>query len=186
MLYPREILFVLPKRVSILTFLSYTTLSSKSFAITFKEIKPKRTIRVMKKKLIGSVFLFYTTLLIFLAVRPKISYLYNNFLPGSDIGGWNMYQYLLKTDVDVFIVSNNNDTTRINWEKHFYHSKFASSAHPNFLYNHANRFLQFLDKNCVEIQEFRKNNDKGYLNINVNIIKERYDTTTTNIVVSIN
>jgi len=178
-------MFALPKRVSILPFLSYTTLSRKSFAVTFKEIKPKRTIRVMKKKLIGILFLLYTTLLIFLAVRPKISYLYNNFLSGSDIGGWNMYQYLLKTDVDVFVVSNNNDTTRINWEKHFYHNKFASSAHPNFLNNHANKFLQFLDRNCDEIQDFRKNNDKGYLNINIKLIRERYDTTATNIVVPI-
>ena len=58
--------------------------------------------------------------------------------------------------------------------------------HPNFLYNHANRFLQFLDRNCDEIQDFRENNDKGYLNINIKLIKERYDTTTTNIVVPIN
>ena len=83
------------------------------------------------------------------------------------------------------IVSNNNDTTRINWEKHFYHNKFDSSAHPNFLYDHANRFLQFLDRNCDEIQDFRENNDKGYLNINIKLIKERYDTTRTNIVVPI-
>ena len=73
-----------------------------------------------------------------------------------------------------------------NWEKHFYHDKFASSAHPNFLNNHANKFLQFLDRNCDEIQDFRENNDKGYLNINIKLIKERYDTTTTNIVVPIN
>ena len=139
----------------------------------------------MKKKIIGIIFFLYTALLILLSVRPKFSYLYNNLLPGSDIGGWNMYQYLLKTDVDVFVVSNNNDTTSINWEKHFYHNKFASSAHPNFLYDHANRFLQFLDRNCDEIQDFRENNDKGYLTINVNIIKERYDTTRTNIVVPI-
>ena len=121
-------MFALPKRVSILPFLSYTTLSRKSFAVTFKEIKPKRTIIVMKKKLISILFLLHTTLLILLAVRPKFSYLYNNFIPGSDIGGWNMYQYLLKTDVDVFVVSNNNDTTRINWEKHFYHIVSSSPS----------------------------------------------------------
>ena len=50
---------------------------------------------------------------------------------------------------------------------------------------HANRFLQFLDRNCDEIQAFRKNGDKGYLNININLIKERYDTTATSIVVPI-
>ena len=40
-------------------------------------------------------------------------------------------------------------------------------------------------KGLVEDRHFRENNDKGYLNINIKLIKERYDTTRANIVVPI-
>lgn len=84
-----------------------------------------------------------------------------------------MYQYLLEQEVSSYFVSGNNDTTTIDWKQHFYHSTFASSAHPNFVESIGDDFLIFMKNNNPTISEIKRNYISGELFLEITLIKER-------------
>ena len=127
-------------------------------------------------KVVRFCFIFYVLSLFFLAIRPKVPCFYDNIIPSSDIGGWNMYQYLLKQKVSCYFVSENNITTEIDWQQHFYHSTFASSPHPNYYDPITNKFMLFLKDNNKKLLSLKKNNISGTLYLEVTHIKEKKDT----------
>ena len=89
----------------------------------------------------------YLIILFLLGLRPKSEYLYQNFFPGFEFGGWHMYRYYVDQEINCYFISSKNDTIEIDWDQHLYHSKFASRAHPDFYSPSADEFLIFFSIN---------------------------------------
>jgi len=122
----------------------------------------------------------YIAIICFLAVRPRIPYLYENTIPGSDIGGFNMYPYFLEEHIDCFVVTETKDSIAIDWKQHLYHSIFASSAHPNFSRDIGDKFMVFLMQNNPQVLQLKDNRTRGTLHLGITLVKEKTDTTTYN------
>lgn len=144
----------------------------------------------MKEKIIKSVFIIYIISILLLSLRPKIPAIYDNFLPGSDIGSWSMYKYLLDQDVECYFISLEKDTLEIDWRQHFYHSTFTSSAHSNYNDIFGKEFIAFLKnlngpvskktfmkKNNSTISMIKDNNLKGSIFLDITLVRQKKDTT---------
>lgn len=119
----------------------------------------------------------YILCLVLLGLRPKISVLFDNFLPISSVGGWNMYQYQLDENVNCYLALNSGEQIDIDWKKYMYHSSFASSPHPNFRREMGDKFCDFLMQHEKQIDSLKKTDTPFELNLKIKLIKERRDTT---------
>tara|TARA_B110001452_G_scaffold264824_1_gene268460 strand:- start:2064 stop:2480 length:417 start_codon:yes stop_codon:yes gene_type:complete len=127
------------------------------------------------KRTINIIIGLYFFLLVFLAIRPKIPYLYDNFFPISSAGGWNMYQYKIDQEVNCFIKTE-HESIPVNWKRYFYHSTFVNSAHPNFRKIMGEKFCDFLMENDSIVLDLKKKEKSFKLLLEINIIINEGDT----------
>lgn len=118
----------------------------------------------------------YILCLVLLGLRPKIAPFFDNFLPISSLGGWNMYQYQLDENVSCYLTLNSGEKINIDWRKYMYHSSFASSPHPNFRKEMGDKFCDFLMQHEKQIDSLKKASTPFELNLKIRLIKERQDT----------
>lgn len=130
------------------------------------------------KKISARLFaVCYIAIVLILGLRPKIPYLFDNFMPLSSAGGYNMYQYLVEEEIECFVLlDEKKKKIDIDWKRHMYHSTFVSSPHPNYRKVMGGKFCDYLMKYDTTLDSLKKRNESFELQFNITIIKEKQDT----------
>jgi hypothetical protein len=110
------------------------------------------------KKTKHILLIIYILGLVFLGLRPKVSALYDGFLPSSDIGGWCMYQRYVSYEDDLTI-QDGELTKRLEWKEYINHGSFTSSPHPKVSVEAMKAFVDFLSQNHAEVKEISQNSE---------------------------
>ena len=126
------------------------------------------------------LLIIYILSLVFLGLRPKVSALYNGFLPSSDIGGWCMYQRHVSYVGDLKI-QDGESTKNLEWKEYINHGSFTSSAHPKVSVEAMKAFVNFLSQNHADVKgisQKSENKDSLVLTFKLTKIIEERDSIT--------
>ena len=117
------------------------------------------------------LLIIYILSLVFLGLRPKVSGLYDGFLPSSDIGGWCMFQRYVSYEADLTI-HDRELTKNLEWKEYINHGSFTSSPHPKVSVEAMKAFVDFLSQNHPEVKEIsRKSQNRDSLVLTFKLTK---------------